>query len=97
LKICRLRSSIMVNSRHVLPVRQQIEHYLDELPQEQLNFVAELLARLVSSENATQELLNIPGFLESFTRGQEEIKMGSVADWRSLRDDITIISRTQRE
>jgi len=83
----------MLNSSHVLPVRQQIEHYLDELPQEQLNFVAELLARLVSSENATQELLNIPGFLESFTRGQEEIKMGSVADWRTLRDDISTVKR----
>lgn len=70
------------------PVRQQIEHYLDELPQEQLDFVAELLARLVSSENATQELLNIPEFLESFTRGQEDIKMGAVADWKSLRNDI---------
>jgi hypothetical protein len=78
----------MLNSTHSLPVRQQIEHYLDELPQKQLDFVAELLARLVSSENATQELLNIPGFLESFTRGQADIKMGAVADWRSLRDDI---------
>ena len=61
----------MLNSSHVLPVRQQIEHYLDELPQEQLYFMAELLARLVGSENATQELLNIP---ESFTRGQADIK-----------------------
>ena len=74
----------MLNSSHVLPVRQQIEHYLDELPQEQLNFVAELLARLVSSENATQELLNIPRFLESFTRGQEEIGAGNAVDWRTL-------------
>ncbi len=74
----------MLNSSHVLPVRQQIEHYLDELPQEQLNFVAELLARLVSSENATQELLNIPRFLESFTRGQAEIEAGNVVDWRTL-------------
>jgi len=74
----------MLNSSHVLPVRQQIEHYLDELPQEQLNFVAELLARLVSNENATQELLNIPGFLELFTRGQAEIEAGNVVDWRTL-------------
>jgi hypothetical protein len=40
------------------------------------------------SENATQELLNIPGFIDSFERGKKDIAAGCVVDWRTIRDDI---------
>ncbi|MEH1902425.1 MAG: hypothetical protein V7L04_13650 [Nostoc sp.] len=53
-------------------VRQQINQYLDGLSSERLELVAQFLAYLADkeSEDATQELLDIPGFIESFERGK---------------------------
>jgi hypothetical protein len=54
-------------------VRQQINQYLDVLSSERLQLVADFLAYLADkeSEDATQELLDIPGFIESFERGKK--------------------------
>jgi hypothetical protein len=59
-------------------VRQQINQYLDELSAERLQLVADFLAYLANkeSEDATQELLDIPGFIESFNRGKKDIAEG---------------------
>ncbi|MEH2334194.1 hypothetical protein [Nostoc sp.] len=56
-------------------VRQQINQYLDRLSSERLELVADFLAYLVDkeSEDATQELFDIPGFIESFERGKKDI------------------------
>jgi hypothetical protein len=53
-------------------VRQQINQYLDVLSSERLQLVADFLAYLADkeSEDATQELLDIPGFIESFERDE---------------------------
>lgn len=68
--------------------RQVINQCLNELPEERLNFVAELLIYLVDDENATQELLNVPGFIESFERGKADIAAKRFANWRTIRHDI---------
>lgn len=49
-----------------IEIRQQINKYLDSLTSERLQMVAEFLAYLEDkeSEAATQELLDIPGFIE---------------------------------
>ncbi|WP_375470085.1 hypothetical protein [uncultured Nostoc sp.] len=56
-------------------VRQQINQYLDALSSKRLELVADFLAYLVDkeSEDATQELLDIPGFIESFERGKKDV------------------------
>ncbi|MDZ8082352.1 MAG: hypothetical protein RMX35_25230 [Nostoc sp. DcaGUA01] len=61
-------------------VRQQINQYLDVLSSERLQLVAEFLAYLADkeSEDATQELLDIPGFIESFEEGKKDIAEGRV-------------------
>lgn len=71
-------------------VRQQINQYLDGLSSERLELVAEFLAYLADkeSEDATQELLDIPGFIESFERGKTDIAEGRVKNWRTIRSDV---------
>ncbi|MEH1851119.1 hypothetical protein [Nostoc sp.] len=71
-------------------VRQQINQYLDVLSSERLQLVADFLAYLADkeSEDATQELLDIPGFIESFERGKKDIAEGRVKSWRTIRSDV---------
>jgi hypothetical protein len=73
-----------------IEVRQQINQYLDGLSSERLQLVADFLAYLVDkeSEDATQELLDIPGFMESFERGKKDITEGRVRNWRTIRSDV---------
>ncbi len=69
-------------------VRQQINQYLDVLSSERLQLVADFLAYLADkeSEDATQELLDIPGFIESFEEGKKDIAEGRVKSWRKIRN-----------
>ena len=71
-------------------IRQQINQYLDRLSSDRLQLVAEFLAYLADKESkeATQELLDIPGFIESFERGKKDIAEGRVANWRTIRTDV---------
>ncbi|MBD2505978.1 MAG: hypothetical protein V7K64_15130 [Nostoc sp.] len=71
-------------------VRQQINQYLDVLSSERLQLVADFLAYLADkeSEDATQELLDIPGFIESFEEGKKDIAEGRVKSWRTIRSDV---------
>ena len=71
-------------------IRQQINKYLDGLTSERLQMVAEFLAYLEDkeSEAATQELLDISGFIESFEKGKKDIAQGRVKNWRTIRSDV---------
>jgi len=71
-------------------IRQQINQHLDQLSSDRLQLVADFLAYLTDkeSEQATKELLDIPGFLESFEKGKKDIAEGRVANWRTIRTDV---------
>ena len=71
-------------------IRQQINQYLTRLSSDRLQLVAEFLAYLADkeSEEATQELSGIPGFIESFEKGKKDIAEGRVANWRTIRTDV---------
>ncbi|MBW4505009.1 MAG: hypothetical protein KME64_00585 [Scytonematopsis contorta HA4267-MV1] len=71
-------------------IRQQINQNLDTLSSERLGLVAEFIAYLADkeSQDATQELLDIPGFIESFERSKKDIAAGRVTNWRSIRTDV---------
>ncbi|WGV25058.1 hypothetical protein [Halotia branconii] len=71
-------------------VHQQINQYLDKLSSERLELVADFLAYLANkeSEDATQELLDIPGFIESFERSKKDIAESRVKNWRTIRSDV---------
>jgi hypothetical protein len=40
------------------------------------------------SEEATEELLRIPGFLEDMARAKEEIARGETVSWEDLKQEI---------
>ena len=67
-------------------IREKINQYLDGLSSERLELVADFLAYLAEkeSEDATQELLDIPGFIESFERGKKDIAENRVKNWRMI-------------
>jgi proline dehydrogenase len=75
---------------NTVELRQQINQYLDQLSGSRLQTAADLLAYLVDqeSEEATLELLDIPGFVESFERGKKDIAEGRIAHWRAVRSDV---------
>ncbi|HEY9852034.1 MAG TPA: hypothetical protein V6D28_21345 [Leptolyngbyaceae cyanobacterium] len=71
-------------------IRQQIKEYVDRLSPERLRVAADFLAYLAERESneATEELLEIPGFVEAFERGKQDVVAGRVTDWQKVRDDI---------
>jgi hypothetical protein len=70
-----------------MPIRQAIDHYLDQLSTPRLRFAAQVLAYLADQEDhdATQELLDIPGFLASFERGRQDLAQGRITSYEELR------------
>ncbi|XWK88992.1 MAG: hypothetical protein U7127_02685 [Phormidium sp.] len=71
-------------------MRLQVKEYVDRLSPERLRVAADFLAYLAERESneATQELLEIPGFIEAFERGKQDVTAGRVTDWRKVRDDV---------
>lgn len=71
-------------------MRLQVKEYVDRLSPERLRVAADFLAYLAERESneATEELLEIPGFLEAFDRGKQEVAAGRVTDWRKVRNDV---------
>ncbi len=68
-------------------LRDQVKEYVDQLSPERLLVAADFLAYLMEreSEDATQELLDIPGFVEAFERGKKEAAEGKVIPVEKLR------------
>jgi uncharacterized protein (DUF885 family) len=58
-----------------IEMQEKINHSLKQLSLERLQVVADFVAYLADkeSEEATEELLEIPGFVESFERGKKDI------------------------
>ncbi len=71
-------------------LRDRVKEYVDQLSPERLLVAADFLAYLTDreSEEATQELLDIPGFVEAFERGKKEAAAGKVINWREVRNDV---------
>ena len=71
-------------------LRDRVKEYVDQLSPERLLVAADFLAYLTEreSEEATQELLDIPGFVEAFERGKKEAAAGKVINWREVRNDV---------
>jgi hypothetical protein len=63
---------------------------LDQLPPEQLKVAAEFLRYLDqhASEEATAELLKIPGLLEDIKEAEKEFAEGKGIPWREVRQDV---------
>lgn len=68
-------------------LRDRVKEYIDQLSPERLLVAADFLAYLAEreSEDATQELLDIPGFVEAFERGKKDAVAGKVTPVEKLR------------
>lgn len=71
-------------------LRHQTKEYIDQLSPKRLQVAADFLAYLAERESneATEELLNIPSFLEDFEQGNRDIAEGRVKNWRDIGKDV---------
>jgi len=71
-------------------LRQAAKESLESLAPDQLKVAAEFLRYLQerASEEATQELLKIPGLLEDLEEAEQEITEGKTVNWREVRRDV---------
>jgi hypothetical protein len=68
-------------------LRQQVKEYIDELSPEKLLVAADFLAYLAERESnrATEELLQIPGFIEAFNKTKKDVAAGKVTSVEQLK------------
>jgi hypothetical protein len=71
-------------------LRQFAKETLEGLPPEQLKIAAEFLRYLDerASEEATQELLKIPGLREDLAEAERAVAEGRTVSWREVRRDV---------
>lgn len=72
---------------NIVELRSQIQDYVEQLSEEKLLVAAEFLAYLADKEedDATEELLNINGFKESFEKARKNIQEGKVIPIEQLK------------
>jgi hypothetical protein len=65
---------------NALELRTQIQESIEQLPEEKLLVAADFLAYSAEKEcgDATEELLKISGFQESFEKARKNVKKGKV-------------------
>ena len=73
-----------------LQLRKVAEHRLRTLPPAKLKVAAEFLAFLEIdvSDEATSELLRIPGILGDIRKAKKEVAAGKGVEWRKVRRDV---------
>ena len=71
-------------------LNRQIKEYVDRLSPDRLQVAADFLAYLADkeSEEASQEILAIPGIMETLEKAEKNIAEVKVRNWRNIRDDI---------
>jgi hypothetical protein len=69
---------------------QSAKQTLETLPPEQLKVAAEFLRYLEerASDEATEELLKIPGLLEDIAEADRDIAAEKTVNWREVRRDV---------
>jgi len=71
-------------------LKQEAKALIDAMSGNQLRLASEFLAFVKRREidAATLQLMSIPGFEKSFTRGMKDIKAGRTKPWRKVRSDL---------
>jgi hypothetical protein len=71
-------------------LRREAKALINTMSESQLKVVSAFLAFVKSREadDATLELLAIPGFESSFARGMRDIKAGRTKPWRKVRLEV---------
>jgi len=73
-----------------LQLRRAAQHRLRTLPPDKLKVAAEFLIFLETSasDEATAELLRIPGLMEDLRKAHRGIAAGKGVEWRKARRDV---------
>ena len=73
-----------------IELRRIARETLDALPAGKVKVAAEFLADLGNhaSEEATAELLRIPGILDDLKEARKEYAAGKGVNWRTVRKDV---------
>lgn len=71
-------------------MRDRIKDYAEKLSPDRVKVAYEFLAKLAEdeSEEATNELLAIPGLLNALEEADQDITDGNLTDWREVRNDV---------
>ncbi|MEM6611321.1 MAG: hypothetical protein AAF652_03530 [Cyanobacteria bacterium P01_C01_bin.72] len=71
-------------------IRNEAKNYIDQLSPDKLILVIDFLKDLQEEDDvdATEELLNIPGFESAFKKAKQQVKNGKTKDWPMIRDDV---------
>jgi len=71
-------------------LRRTARESLDNLPASKVKVAAEFLAYLGghASDEATAELMKIPGILSDLKKARREYADGKSVDWRAVRSDV---------
>ncbi|MCY3021703.1 MAG: hypothetical protein NTW87_22045 [Planctomycetota bacterium] len=71
-------------------LRNEARRRLDSLPADKVKVAAEFLAFLDdrASDEATAELLAIPGLLEDLAQAKRDQTAGKGVEWRKVRSDV---------
>jgi hypothetical protein len=67
-------------------ILQQAKKRLESLSEDRLRAADDFLAYLEERESneATQELLQISGFLEAYRRAEDDVRAGRLTPWKAL-------------
>ncbi|NER00922.1 MAG: hypothetical protein F6K30_30235 [Cyanothece sp. SIO2G6] len=71
-------------------IRSQIQSYVEQLSAEKLTVALDFLAYLVERESneATTELLSMPGLLAELEQIENHLETDELVDWRDIRHDV---------
>ena len=71
-------------------LRKHAKERLDGLPPDKVRVAAEFLDYLdtAASQDATDELLKVPGLLRDVEEASDHIKSGRFKDWREVCKDV---------
>lgn len=71
-------------------IRNEAKNYIDQLSPDKVILVIDFLKDLQAEDDveATEELLNIPGFESAFEQANKQVKEGKTKDWQMIRDDV---------
>jgi hypothetical protein len=87
MRVLRNSAYPMLNTPNL---REQLHSYIEQLSPERLTVALDFLSYLVEREDndATAELLAIPGFLAELNMAEQEVEAEELVDWRTVRNDV---------
>jgi len=70
-------------------IKNRIRDTIEQLPADKLKIALDFLEDLQQSEeDATEALLNEPGFIEDYRQAKEDIRTGKMVSWNAIKRDV---------